>query len=536
MANKRIKDISTTASTLAADDYVAVDGNANGTRKIVKGDLVNDISTQVAGTYLDEANNLSDVASKDTSKLNLEVPDVGTAPNEVPLNGQLGSMAYQSADSVAMGTVSVSDKVDGSLGINTTPTATVEVTDATTNVAAVRVTRRSDLASTYLEMGTTGGSGEVRSTDNLVLAADLDDNGADSAIQFKVDGTQKAVIDSSGRLGVNQTSPGSYNAAADDLVVGDGSGDRGLTIASGNASQGGLYFADGTSGSDQYAGGLIYYHNLNRLDFYTAGGAAATIDSSGRLGVTNTSPGDYHSNARNLVVGDATGNRGITIASGTTGSSTIHFADGTSGTERYRGFASYTHSNDALSFGTGATTQWQINSSGDLVAYSAGNGIDFGAVASGTGTVVPTTGGTLDDFERGSFTPSFTSTGTAPTLTYLAQVGTYTKVGNLVTCHGRVRVNAVTGAGTGSLQISGLPFATQNVSNLGSGGAVCLAAFFGTSSSGCPTHISGGNNATVMTLKTLKNSAGVVASLDNTDAADLAGSCYVDFSITYTTA
>ena len=174
-----------------------------------------------------------------------------------------------------------------------------------------------------------------------------------------------------------------------------------------------------------------------------------------------------------------------------------------------------------------------INSSGNLVAN--GTAIDFGSVAGGTGTPA-TDAGLLNDFERGSFTPSFTSTGTAPTLTYLAQVGTYTKVGNLVTCHGRVRVNAVTGAGTGSLRIAGLPFATQNVSNLGSGGAVCLAAFFGTSSSGCPTHISGGNNATVMTLKTLKNSAGVVASLDSTDAADLASSCYVDFSITYTTA
>lgn len=188
----------------------------------------------------------------------------------------------------------------------------------------------------------------------------------------------------------------------------------------------------------------------------------------------------------------------------------------------------------SLELQTGGTTRWTINSTGNLVA-GANLGIDFGAVAGGTGTPA-TDGGLLNDYERGSFTPSFTSTGTAPTLTYLAQVGTYTKVGNLVTCHGRVRVNAVTGAGTGSLQISGLPFSTQNVSNLQSGGAVCLSALFGTSSSGCPTHLSGANNATVMTLKTLKNSAGVVASLDNTDAADLAGSCFVDFSITYTTA
>lgn len=123
MANKRIKDLTQTATTLASDDYVAIDGSSNGTRKIVKGDLVNDISSQVAGTYLDEANNLSDVASLDTSKLNLEVPDVGTAPNEVPLNGMLGDMAYQSSDGVSMVNAEVETlEVTDNLGVIPTGT------------------------------------------------------------------------------------------------------------------------------------------------------------------------------------------------------------------------------------------------------------------------------------------------------------------------------------------------------------------------------------------------------------------------------
>ena len=45
------------------------------------------------------ANNLDDVASKDTSKLNLEVPNVGTAANEVPLCGMLNSGAWLDFDS-----------------------------------------------------------------------------------------------------------------------------------------------------------------------------------------------------------------------------------------------------------------------------------------------------------------------------------------------------------------------------------------------------------------------------------------------------
>jgi hypothetical protein len=44
------------------------------------------------------ANNLSDVASKDTAKLNLEIPDIGSEPNQSPLNLHLGSMAYKDFD------------------------------------------------------------------------------------------------------------------------------------------------------------------------------------------------------------------------------------------------------------------------------------------------------------------------------------------------------------------------------------------------------------------------------------------------------
>ena len=116
-------------------------------------------------------------------------------------------------------------RVDSSqrVGIGTaSPSATVEVTDATTNVAAVRVTRRSDLASTYLEIGTTGGSAEVRSTDNLVLSADLDDNGGDSKIEFKVDGSEKWTINASGNLVANSTGIdfGSTNTASGVTVNG----------------------------------------------------------------------------------------------------------------------------------------------------------------------------------------------------------------------------------------------------------------------------------------------------------------------------
>lgn len=68
----------------------------------------------------------------------------------------------------------------------------------------------------------------------------------------------------------------------------------------------------------------------------------------------------------------------------------------------------------------------------------------------------------LDDYEEGTWTPTLTSNGTAPTITsYNNRAGKYTKVGDLmyVTCFIRAVLSA---AGTGTPRVSGLPFNTIN--------------------------------------------------------------------------
>ena len=99
MANKRIKDISTASTSFASDDFVITDSATSGTRKMTKDNLISQVSAGVSGDYLEESNNLSDVASKDTAKLNLEVPDIGSGANEVSLNGMLNSGAWVDWDS-----------------------------------------------------------------------------------------------------------------------------------------------------------------------------------------------------------------------------------------------------------------------------------------------------------------------------------------------------------------------------------------------------------------------------------------------------
>ena len=63
------------------------------------------------------ANNLDDVASKDTTKLNLEVPDIGLQANQVPLCGFLGDLAFQSAEGTSLSTLKLTDLPTSASGL-----------------------------------------------------------------------------------------------------------------------------------------------------------------------------------------------------------------------------------------------------------------------------------------------------------------------------------------------------------------------------------------------------------------------------------
>ena len=107
-----------------------------------------------------------------------------------------------------------------------------------------------------------------------------------------------------------------------------------------------------------------------------------------------------------------------------------------------------------------------------------------GAVPNGgTGITFPATqvasadANTLDDYEEGSFTPSYVSTGATWT-TYFEQIGRYTKIGNLVSIAGRIRSNAnATGTLTNNVVITGLPFTSMNTLGTETALAVGLQTF-----------------------------------------------------------
>ena len=163
----------------------------------------------------------------------------------------------------------------------------------------------------------TSNNGEI-TLDNtsLRIESDPDNAVANSTIKFMVDGTIRATIDSSGRLGLKTSANASFDqvAGANLFVLGSGAGDQGMTIYTGNTGTGSILFADGTTTSNQYEGYVQYDHANNAMLLGTNHATRMRIDSSGNVGIgtdTNLSNGEWHAGSKFLTIdgtdGDAYG-------------------------------------------------------------------------------------------------------------------------------------------------------------------------------------------------------------------------------------
>jgi hypothetical protein len=99
---------------------------------------------------------------------------------------------------------------------------------------------------------------------------------------------------------------------------------------------------------------------------------------------------------------------------------------------------------------------------GGATATTSGTGITFPATQSASSNA-----NTLDDYEEGTWTPTFTLGGGS--VTYTTRTGTYTKVGRLVTLQILIVVNTASSP-SGTLEITSLPFTV----NADSKGAIAM--------------------------------------------------------------
>ena len=228
------------------------------------------------------------------------------------------------------------------------------------------------------------------------------------------------------------------------------------------------FFGYPSSGNDHMA---IQQNEAADLYFYVNGADRLHILSDGKVGIKEPTPG------RNLTVkngahfGFEGTNAGypwlgdtpvVAISTDGNNGSATSYADkaillvGRGG----GGAAGSTYG------GVGVTTElFRVDMGGNVhvkdgdLKIGASHGISFDphdAAVSSPGS----DSNLLDDYEEGTFTPIFTTGGSAfsTDTAYSVQNGEYTKVGNLVTCNIYLGWNNGAAGGSGTLRIAGLPF------------------------------------------------------------------------------
>jgi hypothetical protein len=317
------------------------------------------------------------------------------------------------------------------------------------------------------------------------------------------DGGEKVRITHAGNVGIGTTSP----AAPLDVLGSDVFSIRSLR----NTGNGGLSNTDtaggirlGTSnGTTGYVGAAIDIQapttwvagssQPTDLRFFTVPDSSTTlterlrIDSSGNVGIGTTN------NYGKLSVYNALGSSaGINhdpgvgtyprcsgIGFGAT--STSYSVSSGGGTVSFTGGAGLYAENTAAS-GNPTNLVFWTNASGSpseaMRIDSSGNvGIGTTSPSSALDVVgdIEVSGGVylggtvaanlLDDYEEGTWTPTYGGTSTNGSIAYTNQYGYYTKIGNIVTVNCRLSASTVTTSPTGNMVIRGLPFTVSSATD-----------------------------------------------------------------------
>jgi hypothetical protein len=302
-------------------------------------------------------------------------------------------------------------------------------------------------------------------TGGLWIQADVNNEAADSAINFQVDGSLKATIDSAGKIAIGNNIPmwsGSYggalvlkgnNATADrhaQLGIVDSSGalvkDGLIVDTNGNVGISGLVgigrqapWNDAALQIDTSiaaSGNGNYYQLLTKGNINISTSSAHTASCIQVNNGTVSGGGGIH-NQRGIVIDEQTaGGQNTNLLVGTVGAYNVPAAS----------YSIYSASTRPSYF-TGLT--------------SFANGIAFSGQTDTSATGAAATGTTLDHYEEGTWTPVAKDGYGGTTLTTSLALGTYVRVGKIVYCTYRITRNDAASL-TNTLYFYGLPFTVQN--------------------------------------------------------------------------
>jgi hypothetical protein len=191
------------------------------------------------------------------------------------------------------------------------------------------------------------------------------------------------------------------------------------------------------------------------------GGGSATIPGDGDKSIQFNDGGSVFGGSANFTFDKTTNVMTLTGSiSGTTGLfTTITGSTVTGSTARFTTITGSTVTGSTARFTT-ITASADINiTNGNLIFGTSGKGIDFSITSNSTSGTMSSE--LFADYEEGTWTPVISGSTTAGSFTY-DRSGFYTKIGNIVYLHAYINVTAVTTTPTGSLNITGIPFASPS--------------------------------------------------------------------------
>ena len=278
-----------------------------------------------------------------------------------------------------------------------------------------------------------------------------------------------AITVSGSKVGIGTTNP--TVAAGTGLVINGGTNQARLALkndATGDGSGDGFQIVV-TSGSGSNGGQAIFEQRENNIiAFKTNSSETMRIDSSGNLLVGKTSSSTTTAGnelrAGGLAAFTRSGSYSLNLNRlSSDGDIAVFQKDGTTvGSIGVLGNNNLTISGTqfnhcGLSFATNAILPTTESVTNNNTVDMGANGNAYKDLYLGGGVYLGGTGSAnkLDDYEEGSFTPTFSSGFTS--ISYQVQSGHYVKVGRLVTIQIQLKRNSSTAAGS-QIIIAGLPF------------------------------------------------------------------------------